>query len=94
MPSIIISKKQLVKLTETAMDLDMYVQPIDYSSSNGNEDLVNTIDEVKDKLTELNSMFTTGRKISTETEGNVFKILDMINKVYDNIKYQNQFTSL
>lgn len=94
MSSIIITEKQLVKLIETAMDLDIYVQPKNFSASNGNEDLENTLDESIQKLEELKSMFKTGKKISGETENYFNKILDDLNKLYENVKYQDSFTSI
>lgn len=94
MSTIIIKESQLIKLMETAMDLDIYVQPKNFSASNGNEDLEGTIEDSIQKLQELQSMFKSGRKVSTESEGDFFKILDELNKVYDKVKYQNQFTSL
>lgn len=89
MSTIIITESQLVKLMETAMDLDIYVQPKNFSSSNGNEDLEDTIDETIQKLEELQSMFKAGRKISTESEGSFLEILDNLNKAYEHVKYQN-----
>jgi len=94
MSRIIITKSQLAKLKETAMDLDIYVQPVNYSASNGNEDLEGTIGDTIEKLEELLSMFKTGRNVSSETKSIFFKTLNQLNKVYENIKYQDQFTSL
>lgn len=62
MSSIIITNTQLVKLVETAMDLDIYVQPINQPFSNGNQDVVDSLDEMIDKSQELKSMFETGKK--------------------------------
>ena len=94
MAIMIISEKQLFKLQETAMDLDIYVQPVSHSASNGNEDLEDTIDDTIQKLQELQSMFKTGRHISSETESVFFNAITELNKVYENIKYQDRFTSL
>ena len=51
MKTIIITESQLVKLLETAMDLDIYVQPVDYSTSAGNDNL---IDSIEDNIFKLN----------------------------------------
>lgn len=92
--NIFITPTQLKKLVETAMDLDIYVQPIDQPFSNGNEDINETLNEIISKLGELKSMFETGKKISTEEEGEFFKILDNLNKLYSGVKFQKEFTSL
>jgi hypothetical protein len=94
MKTIIITESQLVKLLETAMDLDIYVQPVDYSTSSGNDDLIDSIEDNIFKLNELKQMFKTGKTISTESEGEFYKLTNKINKLYDQTKFQDQFTSL
>ena len=59
---VIISESQYKKLVETgsnsaAMDLDIYVQPMQTDTDNGNIDVVDASEEVIDKLEELISMF-------------------------------------
>ena len=84
----------MVKLFETAMDLDIYVQPVDYSTSSGNDDLIDSIDDNISKLNELRQMFKTGKTISTESKGDFFNLTNKINKIYDQTKFQDRFTSL
>lgn len=87
MTSIIITETQLVKLVETAMDLDIYVQPIDQPFSNGNQDLEDTLSEIIDKAKELRSMLETGKKTYYDSKSELYKVLDDFNKVYDSIKF-------
>jgi hypothetical protein len=94
MKTIIISESQLVKLLETAMDLDIYVQPMNYSTSTGNNDLIDSIEDNISKLNELKQMFKTGKTISTESEAEFYNLTNKINKIYDQTKFQDQFTSL
>jgi hypothetical protein len=94
MKTIIISESQLVKLLETAMDLDIYVQPMNYSTSTGNNDLIDSIEDNISKLNELKQMFKTGKTISTESESEFYNLTNKINKIYDQTKFQDQFTSL
>lgn len=94
MKTIIITEKQLVKLLETAMDLDIYVQPMDYSTSSGNNDLNDSIDEMILKLKEMKSMFETGKTISSESKKVFFDLNNQINKIYEKTKFQDQFTSI
>ena len=61
---IIIKESQLIKLMETAMDLDIYVQPKNFSASNGNEDLEGTIEDSIQKLQELLIMKIPSKAIS------------------------------
>jgi hypothetical protein len=75
MKTIIISESQLVKLLETAMDLDIYVQPMNYSTSTGNNDLIDSIEDNISKLNELKQMFKTGKTISTESEAEFYCVL-------------------
>jgi hypothetical protein len=70
---VIISESQYKKLVETgsnsaAMDLDIYVQPMDTDTDNGNIDVIDASEEVIDKLEELISMFKGGKKNQTTIE--------------------------
>lgn len=94
MKKILITEKQLKKLVETgsnsaAMDLDIYVQPVTYDTSNGNEDEENAVEQIIDKLQELLSMFKSGKKVNSQQKNEIFKELDSINSNFENIKYQN-----
>lgn len=88
MSKIIIKESHLVKLIETAMDLDRYAQEIHYDSSNGNESIEGTVNGTIAKLKELLVMFKYGKKTSSDSESNLYSILDKINDLYDDIKYQ------
>jgi hypothetical protein len=87
MREIIITEKQLVKLLEVAMDLDIYVQPVHYDTSNGNENLESSIKEMISKLNEIHQMFETGKKIFPDQKTELFKVLDSLNQIYEKIKY-------
>lgn len=89
MPSIKITEGQLSKLLETAMDLDIYVQPIDYPSSNGNKSVESSISDSIDKLKEILTLFKTGKKIFPENQIPIHKLFDAINKVYLDVKEKN-----
>lgn len=91
MKKILITKEQYNRLFETgsnsaAMDLDIYVQPVDYTTDNGNLSVEDSIEDSIEKLKELNSLFKGGKKTKSSTKNNLFKILDRVNKVYDETK--------
>jgi ribosome-associated translation inhibitor RaiA len=93
MAKYILTESQLKKIQEqgsnsAAMDLDIYVQPMQVDSSNGNEDVAETVEEIMSKLQELLSMFKTGKKLHSELKRRLDKNLDDINKNFENIKYQ------
>ena len=80
MRDIILTKSQLDILIEqgsnsVAMDLDIYTQPVQIDYNNGNGDIEESLEDSIDKLNELLSMFDVGKKISTEDENSIFKIL-------------------
>lgn len=88
MKKILITKEQYQRIFETgsnsaAMDLDIYVQPVNYDTSNGNENLEDSVDDIINKLKELNSLFTSGKKIKTSTKNKIFGVVDDLNTVYD-----------
>jgi hypothetical protein len=94
MRDIILTKSQLDILIEqgsnsVAMDLDIYTQPVQIDYNNGNGDIEESLEDSIDKLNELLSMFDVGKKISTEDENSIFKILDDINTTFEKIKYQD-----
>ena len=86
MANFILKESQLQKLLETAMDLDIYVQPIDHPSSNGNESINSSIKLSIQSLKEIMSMFKTGKKVYPETENRIHELLDDINDVVSKIK--------
>lgn len=88
MKKFIVTKKQYQRLLETgsnsaAMDLDRYVQSVSYDTSNGNENLEDSIQEIIDNLKELSFMFKVGKKINDSTKNQIFKIVDDVKSVYD-----------
>jgi hypothetical protein len=96
MGKFIITEKQLKKILETtagsnsvAMDLDIYTQPTNYDTNNGNLDEEEAVQDVIDKLQELLSMFKSGKKVNSDQRNKIFKNLDDINSNFENIKYKN-----
>lgn len=94
MGKIIVTESQLKRLIETgsnsvAMDLDIYTQPMQFDTSNGNEYVEENVENIIGKLRELVSMFKAGRKIHPELKNNFSQILDLINKNFSDIKYQD-----
>jgi len=92
MGQVFITKKQLINLFETgaanaAMDLDIYVQPVYHNSSNGNDDLIESCENIESQINELKSSLVTGKKLSQEQKNLLFKIDDMTKKL--NISSQN-----
>lgn len=87
MSEIIISEKQLAKLIETAMDLDIYVQPKSFDASNGNENIEETLEDIIGKIQELLNMFKTGKKIFPEDKSKLFESLDYFQEIYEKIKF-------
>ena len=90
---VIISESQYKKLVETgsnsvAMDLDIYTQPMQTDTDNGNLDVIDASEEVIDSLEELISMFKGGKKTRPEVENKIYKGLDDIKKAYTEIKYE------
>lgn len=97
MSKYIISERQYEKLTETgsnsaAMDLDRYVQPVNYDTGTGNEDLVDTLDDVINKLEEIKSSLETGKKIEHSMKDRIFEISDLINDTCERINI-SKFTN-
>ena len=85
---ILIKESQLVKLIETAMDLDKYTQLRNFSSGDGNQDVEQSVEEMIDKLKELLNMLQSGKKLDTTLKGGIYRNLDNLNKTFSNIKYQ------
>lgn len=88
MRKIVITKEQYQRIFETgsnsaAMDLDIYVQPVDYDTSDGNEGIEDSVQSIMGKLKELNSLFDSGKKIKSYTKNKIYKIVDDLNTVYD-----------
>jgi len=87
MSSIIVKESQLVKLIETAMDLDIYVQTVDSPIPGQNDDFVDSLEDIQQKIQEIVMMANNGEKINHQQRGEIFRLLDLFNKVYENIKF-------
>lgn len=87
MSSIIIKESQLVKLMETAMDLDIYVQPIDSPIPGENDDFNDSLESMKSKIDEIIMMAGTGTKIDQTQKREIYKLLDLFDKTYEKIKF-------
>lgn len=87
MSSIIIKESQLVKLMETAMDLDIYVQPVDLPIPGRNDDFLDSLEQIKSKIGELVSMASSGEKIGEEQKRKIYRLVDLFNKTYNDIKF-------
>jgi len=93
MLKVIITEKQYKKLVEyapngVAMDLDIYTQPMQTDTDNGNIDVIDASEEVIDSLEELISMFKGGKKTRPEVKDLIYKGLDGIKKAHAEIKYE------
>ena len=93
MSKIIITESQLRKLFETgsnsaAMDLDIYTQINPHSTNNGNSDTEDSLNMMIEKMEELISMIKTGKKVSTQAKTEIPAVLDMMDKIYNKIKYE------
>lgn len=88
MAKIILTENQLRRLVETgsnsaAMDLDIYIQPVHFDTSTGNESMEESIDEIVHKLQEIKSSFKTGKKTKQNVKTRIFQILDNLKDVYN-----------
>lgn len=94
MSKYILTKLQYQKLVEqtsnsSAMDLDIYTQPMTTSSDNGNSDVEDAVEDIISKMEELMSMLKSGKQIHPELKTRIFHNLDEINNTFSNIKYEN-----
>jgi dihydroorotase len=94
MGSIILTESQYEKLIEqtsnsSAMDLDIYSQPMTTASDNGNSNVEDAVDDIISKMNELKSMLKSGKPIHTESKTQIFRNLDQINQTFSNIKYED-----
>ena len=87
MSSIIIKEAQLVKLMETAMDLDIYVQPIDQPIPGQNDDFIESLEEIKHKIDEITAMSKNGKEIDPSLKRQIYQLVDLFNKSYEKIKF-------
>ena len=89
MRKILLKESELIKLIETAMDLDIYNQPSTIGPNNGNLDIEDTVDNIIDKLNELKYMLKSGKKIHPGLESKIYNAFDDINRIFLNIKYED-----
>lgn len=87
MAKIIIKESDLIKLIETAMDLDIYNQPMATSANNGNLDTEEVIEDMISKLKELLYMVKQGKEVDWEVKDQIYKQSDQLNKAYERLKY-------
>jgi hypothetical protein len=95
MLKVIITESQYKKLLEigshtnsVAMDLDIYTQPMQTDTDNGNLDVIDASEEIIDSLEELISMFKGGKKTRPEFKNKIYQGLDNIKIAYSEIKYE------
>jgi hypothetical protein len=93
MIKVIITESQYKKLLErgsnsVAMDLDIYTQPMQKDTDNGNIDVIDASEEIIDSLEELISMFKGGKKTRPEFKNKIYQGLDNIKSAYSEIKYE------
>jgi hypothetical protein len=95
MLKVIITESQYKKLLEigshtnsAAMDLDIYTQPMQTDTDNGNLDVIDASEEIIDSLEELISMFKGGKKTRPEFKNKIYQGLDNIKSAYSEIKYE------
>lgn len=92
MIKVIITESQYKMLLETgsnsaAMDLDIYTQPTQTDTDNGNLDIIDATEDIIDNLEELVSMFKSGKKTPSELQNRIYKTLDDIKQTHSDIKY-------
>jgi hypothetical protein len=93
MLKVIITESQYKKLMErgsnsVAMDLDIYTQPMQTDTDNGNIDVIDASEEIINSLEELISMFKGGKKTRPEFKNKIYQGLDNIKSAYSEIKYE------
>lgn len=69
------------------MDLDIYVQPIDPPIPGENNDFIDSLESIREKIKEIVMMANTGKKINSEQKQQIFELLDSFNKIYEKIKF-------
>jgi len=86
MRKIILKESELIKLIETAMDLDIYSQEPNLSTGSVNKDAEQSIEDIMDKLKELLNMLQSGKKVDTSLKQKIHRNLDSLNKTFEEIK--------
>lgn len=88
MKKILIKESELIKLIETAMDLDKYRQLSNFSTGSVNKDAETAVEEIISKLKELLNMLQSGKKVDTSLKAKIYQNLEDINDTFTNIKYR------
>ena len=86
MRKIILKESELIKLIETAMDLDIYSQQPNVSSGSPNKDSEQAVEEIISKLKELLNMMQSGKKVDTSLKQKIYKNLNDFNSTFEEIK--------
>jgi len=86
MRKILIKESELIKLIETAMDLDIYSQEPNVSTGSPNEDAEQSVEEIISKLKELLNMLQSGKKVDTSLKQKIYNNLDNLNSTFEEIK--------
>ena len=89
MRKIKITESTLIKIIETAMDLELYTSTPNQPSGQYNKDIETSTEEIVLKLKELLNMFETGKKVSTTNRQKIHKAIDYLNDAYEKIKYDS-----
>lgn len=88
MPKYLMSERQVKLLTETgsnsaAMDLDRYVQPVHFDTSNGNEGMIESIDEMIERLKEIKFSLEYNKEPKNYIRVEIFRLSDEVKNLHD-----------
>ena len=86
MRKILIKESELIKLIETAMDLDIYSQEPNVSTGSPNDDAEQSVEEIISKLKELLNMLQSGKKVDSSLKQKIYNNLDSLNSTFEEIK--------
>jgi hypothetical protein len=86
MRKILIKESELIKLIETAMDLDIYSQEPNVSTGSPNKDAEQSVEEIISKLKELLNMLQSGKKVDSSLKQKIYNNLDNLNSTFEEIK--------
>ena len=86
MRKILIKESELIKLIETAMDLDIYSQEPNVSTGSPNKDAEQSVEEIISKLKELLNMLQSGKKVDSSLKQKIYTNLDNLNSTFEEIK--------
>jgi hypothetical protein len=86
MRKILIKESELIKLIETAMDLDIYSQEPNVSTGSPNKDAEQSVEDIISKLKELLNMLQSGKKVDSSLKQKIYKNLDDLDSTFEEIK--------